>query len=183
MDRKKKAGKILLVHPSRLAASGTVQAHVAGGNLALQARINLWNVKLNAGDPLRERRYSAKAATVWKRFASRYDKRPAACRYHPTCALKWRLRSAQTFPMCVYTSDTKQRRWAQLPTPGAQTFTSLPVNTIPTLCKDKSCSVTNCGTSCNSNKDALGTRSAAASPWSRTTRSKPKPIAWEPKRL
>ncbi len=30
-------------------SSGTVQAHVAGGNRALQARLNLWNAKLNAG--------------------------------------------------------------------------------------------------------------------------------------
>lgn len=29
--------------------SGVVQAHVAGGNRALQARLNLWNAKLNAG--------------------------------------------------------------------------------------------------------------------------------------
>lgn len=29
--------------------SGTVQAHVAGGNRALQARLNLWNMKLNSG--------------------------------------------------------------------------------------------------------------------------------------
>lgn len=30
-------------------SAGTVQAHVAGGNRALQARLNLWNLKLNAG--------------------------------------------------------------------------------------------------------------------------------------
>ncbi|HEX2271468.1 MAG TPA: DUF4157 domain-containing protein, partial [Pyrinomonadaceae bacterium] len=30
-------------------SAGVVQAHVSGGNRALQARLNLWNVKLNAG--------------------------------------------------------------------------------------------------------------------------------------
>lgn len=30
-------------------SSGTVQAHVSGGNGALRARVNLWNVKLTAG--------------------------------------------------------------------------------------------------------------------------------------
>jgi hypothetical protein len=29
--------------------ANTIQAHVAGGNRALQARLNLWNAKLNAG--------------------------------------------------------------------------------------------------------------------------------------
>jgi hypothetical protein len=32
-----------------IAGAGTVQAHVAGGNRALQARLNLWNLKLNSG--------------------------------------------------------------------------------------------------------------------------------------
>jgi len=32
-----------------IVSSGTVQAHVAGGNRALQARLNLWNMKLNSG--------------------------------------------------------------------------------------------------------------------------------------
>jgi hypothetical protein len=48
MDHKRKPG-----HNSpgntAMAHSGVVQAHVCGGDLALQARINLWNVRLNAG--------------------------------------------------------------------------------------------------------------------------------------
>jgi hypothetical protein len=32
-----------------VAEGGVVQAHVFGGNVALQAKLNLWNVKLNAG--------------------------------------------------------------------------------------------------------------------------------------
>lgn len=39
------------VHSPRvpIAGAGTVQAHVAGGNRALQARLDLWNLKLNSG--------------------------------------------------------------------------------------------------------------------------------------
>ena len=47
MDHKKRVAKNS--PPIGLTASGTVQAHVAGGNRALQARINLWNMKLTAG--------------------------------------------------------------------------------------------------------------------------------------
>lgn len=33
----------------KAAGAGVVQAHVSGGNRALQARIDIWNLKLNAG--------------------------------------------------------------------------------------------------------------------------------------
>jgi len=48
MDRKKNDGNNS-PGTRTVAAGGVVQAHVFGGNVALQAKLNLWNVKLNAG--------------------------------------------------------------------------------------------------------------------------------------
>jgi hypothetical protein len=167
-------------HQVSIEARCVVQAHVSSG--ALQARMNLWNVKLTAGlypsgeAIQRKGRNGVEAFRVPLRPKAGGLPLPSDVRTKMETAL---VRTSQTF---ASTSDMKRRHSAQSLTHGAQTFTSLPVNTIHTHFRDKSYSVTNSGTCCNKNKGVSETHSAAVSPSFRITHSKQKLIAWGSKR-